>query len=468
MGSNAMDAHTRKKDTARIALFICLLAIGVFIMHFPGQATYDTLAQAYDGATRIYTSNQPPAMSLLLSMLTLPGVLALQIALFSVAAWRVLALSGCSLKAQYRLTLFLFLYPVLFIYMGIVWKDVLFAHGAVLAILLLPAATPHKHVRALALSAAILSVAVAVRQQAILVAVVAVLYLLGAAGASGFWRRTRWLAALSWIAVFGLCSLAIKTGVQASGNTAGAVAYQGPIRQLAMFDLGGIMHRVPDLELPAIAARARTVPVEHRPTRERVVEQLSRYSPQRQDFMQEADTPPPMWILPDTWLLDWRTNVRRYPGAYLAHRLDATAWLLGFHDPEQCVPFAVGIAAEPSHMLDALGAAPGMSNRAELLHMIGLSALPLFRPWLYIGLALATTAYLAAKGARKHALVIALQVGGLLYAGSYFFIGFACDFRYTYFTTISALFGAAYAIAVSARSRVTAPGQENVLASDSR
>lgn len=453
MHDDARDSQAFQNPSHWSLAALGLLALGVFVLHFPGHATYDTLAQAYDGATRIYTSNQPPAMSLLLSVLTLPGMLALQIILFSAAVWRLLILSGGTAPAQLCVLVALFLYPVLLMYTGIVWKDVLFAHGAVLAVLLLPANALHTRWPALAVSAAILAVAVSVRQQAAIVAVVAVLYLLCADGIAGLKHRARWLALCVWIAIFSLCSMGIKTTVQASGDT-GALAYVGPIRQIAMFDLGGILARVPDLEFPAIEARAGEAPIEHRPSRDRVVKQLGRYSPERQDFMVEPDTEIPMWIPPEAWLADWGASIRQHPLAYVAHRLDATSWLLGFHGPEKCVPFAVGISSEPGHMLAALGAEPGMSSRAEWLEKFGWSWRSLFQPWIYIGLSLATTACLMARGVREHGPVIALQTCGLLYAASYFVIGFACDFRYTYFTTISALFGAAYLAGVIARPRL--------------
>ena len=104
-------------------------------------------------------------------------------------------------------------------------------------------------------------------------------------------------------------------------------------------------------------------------------------------------------------------------------------------------------------MVPSLGFPPGVSRRAQALGNLGHASLPLFRPWIYIGLSVLSAAYLLASGGRQHGPMIILQACGLLYAASYFFIGLACDFRYTYFTTISALFGAAYAAVVLNSSR---------------
>lgn len=436
-----------------LAISVSLLALGAFAVHFPGQATYDTLAQAYDGATRIYTSNQPPAMSLILSLVTLPGVLALQVALFALAVWRLLALTRSAIPAQYVLMLFLFLFPVLLIYMGIVWKDVVFAHGALLAVLLLPGAALDRQWRPLACSAAIMAVAVAVRQQAVTVALIAVLYLLTANGIPGLKCKPRWLMTCLWIVIFGACTAGIRFSVQASGDTSGVVSYEGPIRQLAIFDLGGILTRVPSLEFPAIEAGAMAVPEAHRPNRDRVVALLGRYSPDRQDYMLEPDLSTAMWVVPQDWLADWRAGIQQYPLAYIEHRIEAMSWILGIHGPEKCLPFAVGISAEPEQMLATLGANPGVSIRAQRLWDIGTASLFLFHPWAYLCLSVATLTYLVVNGPREHGRIITLQICGLLYAASYLVIGFACDFRYTYFTTIAALFGLAYVLGVAFRPR---------------
>jgi hypothetical protein len=255
-----------------------------------------------------------------------------------------------------------------------------------------------------------------------------------------------------WIAVFTLCSAGVRFTVQASGDTTRSVAFEGPIRQLAMFDLGGILYRVPDLDFPAIAAGASATPEAHRPTRERIVELLGLYSAQRQDFMAETDAQTSLWIPTRNWLSDWRTNILREPTAYLLHRVSATSWLLGCHEVEKCLPYAVGITSEPQQMVASLDVTPGLSHRARLLSAIGKACLFLFQPWIYVCFSLVIMVYLCARSLREHALMITLQTSGLLYAASYFLIGFACDFRYTYFSTVTALFGVAYVIGMRSRS----------------
>lgn len=425
---------------------ITVLALALFAVHFPGQASYDTLAQAFDGATRVYASNQPPAMSLLMSLLTMPGVLALQVGLFALAVWRLLVLSGCASPARYLLGLALFLFPVLLIYAGIVWKDVLFAHGAVVAVLLLPQTVAVSRWQPLLASAAVLAVAVAVRQQGMIVALVVIAYLLLGGGPRGLLQANRWKITALWLAVFITCTGGIRLAVHTGGDTAEGLSFTGPLRQLAMFDIGGVLSTVPDINFPAIAAGAMLVPEQHRPSRERVVEQLRRYSPQRQDFMAEADSSNNLWIPPEAWFTDWVTIVSQHPGAYLTHRLNFMGWLLGCHNPTECLPFYLGVQSEPQQMAATLGVTTGVSARAKLLEALGNASLFLFRPWIYLSLSVATLGVLLLRDRERHGPMITLQVCGLLYAASYFLIGIACDFRYTYFCTITGLFGLVYII----------------------
>ena len=96
-----------------------------------------------------------------------------------------------------------------------------------------------------------------------------------------------------------------------------------------MFDLGGIAAKRAGLRFPAIEKYAPAVPVVHRPTRDRVLGVLSRYTPERQDFMVEPDPGTSVWMQTEDVLSDWRTNVAQQPVAYFKRRLDSLSWTMG-------------------------------------------------------------------------------------------------------------------------------------------
>lgn len=427
------------------AAIVAAFALGAFALHFPGQASVDTALQLHDGYTRHYTSNQPPAMSLLLDILTMPGVLALDIGLFALAILRLVTTSTATGKQSRLVIAAFFICPVLLTYVGIVWKDVLFAHGALLALLLLPRGASLCW-KSLVASALVMALAVAVRQQGVVVIAPTLFYLLLAEGWGGLKRIRRWSAALAWTGLFLVCSMAVKHYVHATGDTSGSVAVEGPLRQLAMFDLGGIASRLPDPSFPAIEQTASTIPIAHRPTHDHILSVLvGRYSPDRQDHMSEPDETA-IWFTADSLFKDWRTNALKHPLAYLAHRLDVLSWILGCHGPEKCLPFHFGITAGPDNIYSELGIIPETSSRASFLDKIARSTMFLFYPVFYVALSLAITVLLISRGWRDHSQMIAIQIAGLTYAATYLFVGFACDFRYTYFTTICSLFGVGYVI----------------------
>lgn len=439
---------------------IALLALFAFVMQYPGQASVDTIIQLENGLSGVYNSNQPPAMSFIIAHLTMPGTLLLDVLLFAFAVAELLRLAPSHAKRR-RLALFLlFLFPVSLIYIGILWKDVLFANAAILGMLLLPPRGDRPRWRYLVLSAAVLALGTAVRQQGILVVVAALLYLLFASGLG----RWRWRVVGIWLVAFVVFSGGIKLAVNASGDTSKSYAFIGPLYQLAMFDLGGIASRNPDMPFPALTKAAPTQPPEQRATHARIEAVMHDYQPRSQDAMGPAISKTGVFLPPPAVFADWRRSVLAYPGSYLLHRFDYFTWVIGCHDVTKCLPFYFGISAQPAVMVAKVGIKPGMNARAHVLNELGKSTLFLFRPILYLALSLALTIFLIYRDWRRHSLMIAIQLVGLAYAASYLLVGIACDFRYTYLSTLASLFGVAYVLvggfgapALSRRDRPDSP-----------
>ena len=160
-----------------LSLIACLCLL-TFCAHYPGQASIDAIVQLQDGISGVYDSNQPPPMSWLMALLSLPGVLGLNVVLFGLAVAVLLKQLPASVTTQNTAVFLLFCFPVLLVYNGIVWKDVLFANGALLGLLLLPQGRNKLHWHSLIVSAAVLALAVSVRQQGVLAAAFAIAYML--------------------------------------------------------------------------------------------------------------------------------------------------------------------------------------------------------------------------------------------------------------------------------------------------
>lgn len=433
--------HSRQfKFTITLVVF---LAVCVLILHYPGQASFDTIVQLQNGLSHIYNSNQPPAMSFILASLTLPGTLVLSTLLFSLSVVRLLYLIPGNYQRQHIAVIFLFCFPISLIYIGIVWKDVLFAHAALLGLLLLLPGGKQPHWKTLALSAAVLALGTSVRQQGVIIVLVVVLYLLFASGMSAS-RFRRWKVVALWVTVYVLCSGGIKLAVDASGDTSKSVAFVGPFQQLALFDLGGIAYHNPDLSFPSLEKSAPDVKQGHQPTREKILAAIANYNPERQDYMWESLEKTNIIFPHEALFNDWLTRILEYPGTYFAHRLDVLSWILGCHDTTKCLPYHLGISSQPEQMVTEIGIESGMSDRTKMLESLGNLTMFLFRPVIYLILSLAVVGFLIKRDWRQHSLIITIQIAGLIYAATYLLVGIACDFRYTYFSTLTALFGLAY------------------------
>lgn len=428
------------------ASLIVLLALAAICLHYPGQVSVDTVIQMQDGLSRVYDSNQPPAMSLYLSTLGLPGMLLLNVGTFSLAAAFLLHNAASRPGKQKAAIAFLFLSPVALVYIGILWKDVLFAHLTLLSFLILNNRLPLNW-KSLAISAALFSLAASVRQQGILVAVVFVTYMFLSADQQRP-LATRLKYPLLWALIFFTASAAIKGTIEASGDTSKSSSTIGPILQLAQFDLGGIASKNPDLDFTAIENAGSAFPAERRPTKEKIWSALSHYSPQRQDLIGNSPAASTFWWPHDSLLEEWKRNIATHPVDYFQHRIDVLSWILGLHDIGKCVPYYSGITSEPAKMVTETNIEPGMSGRARLIKKIGKTTHFLFRPIIYIILSIAIVALLSIRGWRKHALMISIQAAGLGYAASYLFVGIACDIRYTYFSTLAAIFGIGYLLTI--------------------
>lgn len=433
------------RRTAPLGLWLWVAALGLlaYASHYPGQISVDAIIQLQDGLEGIYDSNQPPAVSWLIHRLGTAGFLALNLLLFGGAALLLVSRISQSVFAQAAAITFLFLFPVLFVYNGMIWKDVLFANAALLALLLLPSEDRKAHWLTLITSAIVLALAVSVRQQGLLVFGMALMYLIVACA---MFKKTFGLKSLGiWVLTYVLAIGGLSYAVENSGDLSPSKALDGPIYQLALFDLGGISAAQSSLDFPSLeATTTQELPVERMPTRERMLEALSGYRADRQDYMGETIAKSGAWIPLEPLKSDWKHAITQFPADYLSHRLQFLSWLYGMRDVQLCTPYHFGISSEPAAMVRQLGIQPGISARATTLQAISGKLLMLYRPVIYLAISTVVLLLLAYRGFKQHIQMIVIQLSGLAYSASYLLVGIACDFRYTYFSTLVALFGLAY------------------------
>ncbi len=209
-----------RKAAAGLLTLAALLAAGAVALHWPGHVSMDTSIQLYEASIGKSAGWQPPFTAALMKWLgggeAATGKIVLLCSLLTygslgyvaAAVLRHRSARGDHRIAAWRVALcaLLLLNPVIFVYVGIVWKDVLFASVLTAAVALSFAAAISPLRRGLALSLAavvLLAIAMQVRQQGVFMApVLLVLPVAAMVSARGWSRRRQVVGAIAVAGVF--------------------------------------------------------------------------------------------------------------------------------------------------------------------------------------------------------------------------------------------------------------------------
>ena len=440
--------------TVAVAMIFAFWVLTI-ALNAPGHLSYDSIVQLYEARSQNLFSMHPPAMAMLMAFCDtlLPGTTLFMISMSGglfVSLMVTTRAGGDGRVAGIYLPLaVLFLAsPLVLIYQGIIWKDVLFANLFVLTFALTVvarrSATQQRLLAWLAVAAAVAGVSALIRQQGVLSP--AMLALTVAAMPAPSFRSRCLRAALS-------LSVAAATMV-ATGHVISAWANNPPpdttavgLQVLQRFDIVGMVAqgaRLPD-----------TLPLQDRAAIADYAHLF--YTPARID---PIDGPG----LPDALLAQsfpvggtWQDMLRAYPAAYARHRLAHMSWVLWPREIGQCVPVHLGVSGDASQM-EALGLSaierPGLYAYARLWFDT-----PLYRHavWAIAGLVLC--AMLVRRNFRTQGdeVVLGALIGAELFAGSYLLIGIACDFRYLYTLPVTVIFAVLWFAAGCGRPAAMAP-----------
>src|SRR4029453_527981 len=117
--------------------FVALSLCALMALHAPGHMSYDSLVQLDEGFTRKYYSWNPPGFSLFLGQSYAlfggtAGALLISQALLLVATYRLAAAPSAPVALRLCAFVSVLAVPIVIIYAGILWKDVFFAHLALM------------------------------------------------------------------------------------------------------------------------------------------------------------------------------------------------------------------------------------------------------------------------------------------------------------------------------------------------
>jgi hypothetical protein len=436
--------HIRKMPTIKPhaanagLVALCLTLAGVAVaLHSPGHMTTDTSIQLHEAFSGRIESWAPPFMSALLYWLGLGTVGTSLFVLLNVA----LTYAGLYLSARsqasstpwplwrFAIALPLIANPVIFAYVGIVWKDVLLASLCVASLgCSIHAArleSPRLAIAFAALALLLLLPIPMVRQQGILLLpVFALSPALSIAKRASPSRRKYVLAAVYVLLALGYVGL---KGIVASSFDKGPDGRDFSVgtQIIKRYDLAGIQYRTgsegPLARAGAPQAALDAIQATYGGDR---VDRLGA-SPALGAFL-DARTPDQIDAM-------WRDAMREHPRAYLAHRFSAYAWLLGFHEAQACLPFHVGVEGIDVFLQES-GIREEQERRDQRMFDWNrmLVDSPLWKHWSYAGLLVLLAAAIWFRRREQRGALLPWAVGLGMFAGSFLPTSIACDFRYLY------------------------------------
>jgi 4-amino-4-deoxy-L-arabinose transferase-like glycosyltransferase len=430
-----------------ILIFWLLFMLGA---NLPGHLSYDSLAQLSEGRSGVRETWGPATYAWILGVFDeiVPGT-----GLYVAASAAVLFFSLSTLRRLRPMvswwaapvTLLIVLTPQFLIYQAIVWKDVLFANLAVAGFVCLARAhiswaKPGPRILALAGAVVCLAVASLVRQNGFVVVPVA-------AAVLGVLRwRDGWRQAIIWGFGGFLVVLTTTQILGASTQLKGEGLRGGPgfgIRILQHYDIIGAAARDPSYPLshigkvsPAAVAKIRSAAATP-----------GVYSAERVDYLQRDPTVgQALWAVPnDVISTEWRELVFKHPTTYLIERAAVFRWLLASPRLQACLPLHVGVDG-PTVLVDKLRltnaldpADVSLANYATYFYDT-----PAYSHLAYAIVALLAAGFLLWRRDGADLVIAGLLLGALAFAGSFFVISIACDYRYIYFLDLAAMVGIFY------------------------
>jgi hypothetical protein len=431
-----------------------LIAAGyglTLVIFYPGIMTYDAKFVYQDIAKGVLGDWQSPVMTVLWRAIdpVAPGAgsMFLLIATFYWLGFGIIASTLAMRGSRLALLLpVLALTPPAFVFVGVIWRDVLFATSWLLAAAMVIAAVGlgrRIRVATQALAFALCAFGVLLRPNALIAAPILAAYIVWPARIS--WKRTAILFVPVMAAFFALVQVVYYGALGASR--------QHPLQSIMVFDLGGISHFAGQNQFPVSWSEAESTLLLngcYQPTQWDIYWRLEPC-----DFvMRKIEREQKLFGTP-VITEAWARAIMRHPLAYLQHRA-AFMWnFLAGNNPTMWV-------ADVEH--PSTNVFPDRPIFVALVRLQDwLRLTPLFKAgsWLLVCLVLCGFAWRRRDGPEG---AFALGVGGsaAVYVLSFLAVGVASDFRYCYWAVLAGLAGGVVA-ALNEESLEAAPQASNLL-----
>jgi len=427
-----------------------ILAAGLLIMlgtNLPGHLSVDSVIQLYEGRTSVRQTWAPAIVSWLLGafddVLVGTGLFVTSSSAF--LTFSLMSLLGLRGKATWLTpvaALAIVVTPQFMLYQGIVWKDVLFANLAVAGFIALAHTArgwDQGRTRLPLLAAlACFVLATLVRQNGVIVTVVAALALGWMARGRGLLLALRW--GLSGLVLTLAIAAMVGMAVQPREVSPKLRPDKAP-RILQHYDVIGAAAHDRSIRLDVIGAA-------NPAARDLLLSKgVAAYSPARVETLDVDETVrKSLWRLPDAVMAaQWRDIVQRHTAAYVAHRFDVFWQVLATPELAKCLPVHVGVAGPPQ-MLEALQLAGRQDpqDAAVARYAERFFPTPVYSHLLYAAMGLALAGFFLLRRDPADGPMAGLLIGALGFAASFFVISVACDYRYLYVLDLAAMTAGLY------------------------
>jgi hypothetical protein len=431
--------------TASLA-WLFVVAITCVALQAPGQISMDSSIQLYEAATGHSISWFSPFMSALLAWLG-GGLVATSlfvalnvICIYGSFGLLLIALLLRSNQSDKKIsplaaivTIAAISNPVIFLYAGIIWKDVLFGSEIVVAstLLLLSALFRNRALKYLLCGIAIIAMSSALltRQQGMIVSPLLVVSL--AIAMSSHPSRLR--SILKWTLILGtaffLTAIIESALVTATIRGGGARDTSVGFNDILNYDISGIVY------LSSNKARA-SEPEASIPDDVKVAI-VKTYSKYRIDFLMD-DPIVGKWFNEMPWskkLNLWEAMLIAHPRLYAINRIHIFLALLDAYDINKCLPVHVGISGNKQY-LKGLNIAGGTSVRAQLLYtaFTHIRGFLFYRHWFYVLLMCGALVILRVSRAEAKLRIIlaCISIVALVFVATFIPTSIACDYRYLF------------------------------------
>ncbi len=403
----------------------------MLVLNLPGQMSYDSVSQLFDGRFGAYNSWHPAVMAWLLGLFDslLSGT-----ALFVMFEAAMLALAFIlSLRRNtgwgaVPVALGIVLTPQFLLYQGTVWKDVLFADAFVFSFALLARAVLERGGRRLVLFILFflaLSLAALARQNGLLLLPVGALTFGLATAGSSIWRG----AMRAMAALLMMLALVIGANLLLAFRGDGGEGLRSEIRLAQIYDLTGAAKEGFPLSLlrhgdPLLAAA-----IEQKGVRA--------YSLQMQDTLEPLL---PAQITQGAVAAQWRGLLLTRPDIYVRERAGVFWQVVATPDIAACHPAYVGIDGDGAQ-LKALGLTARIrpADAKLAVYARAFMGTPVLSHLAFGVLAVGLLVLYLRRRGRTDIAMAGMLAGALTFTSSFFFVSVACDYRYLYPLDLAAM-----------------------------